>query len=472
MGKLASLFLGLLFLAPQRAGAAASISALAVPGTVAAGQDITVAFNTGAGCTYVGIALSPYPGFTCPNSNGYPYPWVLHDTVHYATGYDAAPDYRGLFGGGLNTGCSAQSLTFSVKIPPDAPSPVYVYVFAASTPMTIWGNNACSYDALLTSGAVAVTGTDTTLRANMMMQRTSGGEPSNVAQFAPSITNWGLWPLDASRFCARLWVNEPVSPAIVALSGSHYIMALNTGVNWGPAVATPFTSTVTYLGSSTACDATHQASHRLQVCYSVAARYIPGNGGSLKPGNDGDTAGQWWNGGSSFTRTDDYSQNSVAGTGFANRVNDIHFALYDAGSLVCERISWSTADPLSGQEPCGISPCTPPTPTFTATPTASPTRTRTPTPSITPTPRMALTKTVDRSTATIGDTLTYCLYWSNDSGTPQHMVLYDQLVPILSFVGGTPAPSQAGQLLTWDLGMVPAGSSGQVCFGARVDGYP
>lgn len=474
----------LILTAPLGLRAAATISSLSLPSSVVAGQDFTVSFNTGAGCTYVGIALSPTNTFTCPNTGGYPYPWVLHDTVHYASGYSSAPDYRGMFGGGLNTGCSAQSLTFSVRVPPDAPATVYLFVFAASTSMTIWGQNSCSYDMMLTSPAITVTGRDTTLRVNLLMQNATGGEPGNVYESVPSIANWGLWPVDSTRFCVRKWVYDAATPAITALSGSHYILATNTGTNWGPAAASPWTSSVSYLGTGSTCDATHKANWMLQACYTGATRYIPGNGGFLKPGNDGDYAGLWWNGGGTFTKTDDYSQASALGAGFANRIDEYHYGLYDSGSLVCEYVSWSTQDPLTGQEPCGISNCVAPTPTQTPTasytPTLSPTPTLTwtntpspaPTQSPTPTPRLELTKTVDRTTVMLGDTLTYCLYWNNDSASSQHLVLWDTLNPVLSYVGSSPAASQSGQLLIWDFGMIAPGASASVCFGAKVVGLP
>ncbi len=458
--------LGMLMLFAQPLSAAATLSNLTVPAGASAGQDITVTFDVGPGCTYVGIALSPFSSFTCPNSNGYPYPWVLHDTVHYAGGFDAAPDFRGMFGGGLNSGCGARTLSYVIRIPPDAPATVYAHVFVDDATMVVWGNNPCSYDAMLTSGAVAVSGRDTTLRVDLLTQRASGGEPANIYSIAPSIRNWGLWPVDSTRFCVRMSVYEPATPAITALGGGHFNIATNSGANWGPAAATPWTGSTSYSASAQDCGSNRLANWTLQTCYTGTARYIPGNGGYLKPGNDGDTANHFWASGSAFTKADDYTRAADNGIGFAGRTQDFHYRLYDAGSLVCEYDSATTQDPLTGQDPCGISACVTPTPTPTATP--SPTLT----PSPTPTPRMALTKTVNRSQATIGDTITYCLNWSNDSSAAQPMVIWDTLHPVLSYLGGSPAPAVSGSYLRWDLGSVAAGSSGQICFWARIDGYP
>jgi hypothetical protein len=121
---------------------AASLSNLVVPGSATAGQDITVSFDIGPGCSYAAIALSPFSSFVCPSTNGYPYPWVLHDSVHYATGLDSAPDFRGLFGGGLYAGCGPATLSNAIRIPPDAPTPIYAHVFAGDAtiaqPMVLW----------------------------------------------------------------------------------------------------------------------------------------------------------------------------------------------------------------------------------------------------------------------------------------------------------------------------------------------
>jgi len=131
-----------------------------------------------------------------------------------------------------------------------------------------------------------------------------------------------------------------------------------------------------------------------------------------------------------------------------------------AAKLKTDAFFTAVAD-LLGARSCSLS-----------SPTVTPTATFTPAPTATPTPRMPLVKTVDRSVATLGDTLTYCVAWSNDSAVAQPMVITDALATALVFVGGAPAPLQSGQLLTWNLGMVAPGSSGQVCFGARVAGYP
>jgi uncharacterized repeat protein (TIGR01451 family) len=447
---------------PGALSGAASLSNLLVPGSATAGQDVTVSFDIGPGCSYVAIALSPFSSFVCPSTNGYPYPWVLHDSVHYATALDSAPDFRGLFGGGLYAGCGPATLSYVVRIPPDAPTPIYAHVFADDATMAIWGNNPCSYDARLDSPAIAVSGSDSSLRVDLLSQRATGGEPGNVYQLIPSIRNWGTWPVASTRFCVRMSVFEPASPVISALGGGHYNIATNSGVNWGPAAATPWTGSVSYSGTAQDCGSGRQANWTLQSCFSGAARYIPGNGGYLKPGNDGDSANAFWAGGSSFSKGDDYSQASMLGIGFAGRAQDPHYRLYDGGALVCEHDSATTQDPQSGQDPCGISACVTPTPTPTLTPSPSPT----------PTPRMALTKTVDRARAVVGDTITYCLHWSNDSSSAQPIVLWDTLHPVLSYVGADPAPAVSGSYLRWDLGAVAAGASGQICFWARITGYP
>lgn len=163
------------------------------------------------------------------------------------------------------------------------------------------------------------------------------------------------------------------------------------------------------------------------------------------------------------------------------------------------------------------------TPTRTRTPTStpvfSPTRTRTPTPVVTPTftrtisptftrtrtpthtpnwtatrsptpapasPTRTLTpitipmnKTINVASATIGDTITYCISWQNNTGGSASVSIWDT-VPIsmaylscwrqsgAAMTGCTYTP----RLATFNFGTVANGANGVVCFNAVITGYP
>ena len=132
----------------------------------------------------------------------------------------------------------------------------------------------------------------------------------------------------------------------------------------------------------------------------------------------------------------------------------------------------STATPLNSSTPTV-------TPTFTATPlnsspTVTPTSTATPLNSPTPTvtPQMALTKTSNVASATLGDTLTYCISYKNDSSGTVTMSVWDTVNSLLSYLGCNTGCSKSGSLVLWSIPGVASGASGTVCFWGTVNGYP
>lgn len=110
------------------------------------------------------------------------------------------------------------------------------------------------------------------------------------------------------------------------------------------------------------------------------------------------------------------------------------------------------------------------TPSPSATPTPSPCATPTPSPSSTP--GMELVKSASVGVATLGDTITFCLQWKNDSQSSVPMLLWDSLQPYLSYLGCDHGCTEAGQLVDWNLGLVLPGATGTACFWAKVSGYP
>jgi uncharacterized repeat protein (TIGR01451 family) len=102
----------------------------------------------------------------------------------------------------------------------------------------------------------------------------------------------------------------------------------------------------------------------------------------------------------------------------------------------------------------------------------SPTPSPSVTPSPTPTPLMAVVKSASASSVTLGDTLTYCVSWQNDSSASAHIVFWDTLSPVISYQGCSNGCSHVGQVVTWDLGSQAPGSAGSACAWGVVSGYP
>ncbi len=108
------------------------------------------------------------------------------------------------------------------------------------------------------------------------------------------------------------------------------------------------------------------------------------------------------------------------------------------------------------------------TPTFTRTPMPTSTITFTPTPM----PAMSLTKTVNKASLTLGDTVTFTLSYQNTgSVAAPNVPLWDTIPGCVSYIGSNPAATQNGSLLSWNLGNINSGSNGSVTWWGVVTCY-
>ncbi len=157
---------------------------------------------------------------------------------------------------------------------------------------------------------------------------------------------------------------------------------------------------------------------------------------------------------------DDYSKTNWTDTAWHD---DPYFTLSQSGTLVCEYTSSVSTDPNSGVDPCtGLNNC--------AVPTATPSPTRTPSP--TPTPQMSLVKSSPSSVVTLGDTLTFCIHWINDSNGTMTRVIRDVVPPSMTYLGSDTGGIFGGGRVTWSIPGAISGSNGNVCFWGRVTGVP
>jgi uncharacterized repeat protein (TIGR01451 family) len=206
--------------------------------------------------------------------------------------------------------------------------------------------------------------------------------------------------------------------------------------------------------------------------------YIPPAGGNIRAQDPP----IWFRfcGSPTWDTSDDYSNLTLApscGSGWSSLPR---VALYNEGALVCEWESAADTDPASGVPHCGsVSGCNncPPgsIPNLARNATGPSNVVCLPILSPTPTPGLQLTKTADRATATIGETVTFSIAWVNDSSSTLAMVIWDTVPSHTTYVGcATPVGSCgiSGSVVSWDLGNRPAGSSGTVTFWAVVSSYP
>jgi uncharacterized repeat protein (TIGR01451 family) len=122
-----------------------------------------------------------------------------------------------------------------------------------------------------------------------------------------------------------------------------------------------------------------------------------------------------------------------------------------------------------------VSPTATRTPSFTASPTNGPT-----TPTITQTPiSIPMTKSENVTSASIGDTITYCMTWTNNTGGATAVAIWDTVPITMAYLscwaasGSLSTCSYSPRVVLFTVGAAIAnGASGQVCFNAVVTGYP
>lgn len=178
-----------------------------------------------------------------------------------------------------------------------------------------------------------------------------------------------------------------------------------------------------------------------------------------------------------WNTSDDYSNLTAApacGTGWSSLPR---VALYNQGSLVCEWDSSSSNDASTGVPYCGstggCNDCPAGSVSNLARNQSGPSNVVCLSiVSPTPTPGMQLTKTADKSTASIGDTITYSIAWVNNANSNQAMVIWDTVPANVTYLGCDNGCSLSGGVLTWSLGSKAPGASGVVKFWAVVNSYP
>jgi hypothetical protein len=329
------------------------------------------------------------------------------------------------------------------------------------------------------------------------------------------IDNHDSSAVNANTLTVRFYFNTSATLSVAA--GFYLYIYDSSGTYQGFAA---ITGTQTVMGST--CTLGGRSANRY-IDFSFASFSIPAGGYASPNGGYVDIA---QSGSGAFDAAcDDYSGTNSTGFNEINRMT-----LYQSGSLVCEYTSSSTQDPNTGVEPCtGVGGCgaantptatpsvtpsatqtqTPavtPTgtpsnspfysPTFTAsltgTPTQTPvlsptvtpsitwTRTATPTqttvttpqtPSFTPTPLMTLNKSVNKTQAMLGETLTFYLDWTNDSSNATTYKIWDSVSPYLTYVGCNSGCTSSGSVVNWSFAAA-SGSSGQVAFWAYISSTP
>ena len=90
----------------------------------------------------------------------------------------------------------------------------------------------------------------------------------------------------------------------------------------------------------------------------------------------------------------------------------------------------------------------------------------------TPTPSMPLVKTSNVTSVAFGNTVTYCLSWTNNSNSIQSFNVWDTVSPFITYLGCLSGCAEAGGVVSWTVSNAAAGANGSFCFWGTVSGYP
>lgn len=152
------------------------------------------------------------------------------------------------------------------------------------------------------------------------------------------------------------------------------------------------------------------------------------------------------------------------------------FTVSPSASATRTASATATASPTATNTP-------PSTATYTVTPSSTPTASNSPiyspTPTFSPTVTSTFTpipvpmvKSANVSTATLGDTITFCIAWQNNSGGAANIDIWDTLSLATTYLGSNGGGGYTPRIVYWHLGTQGAGAGGTVCYWTLVTGYP
>ena len=351
-----------------------------------------------------------------------------------------------------------------------------------------------------------------TPKLNLEVQ--DGTSNSGQSGFTFRVTNYSGSPININDLTISYWVSDDTAPSAFFYA-NDYGGGTTPYVWGGPAM----TGTATAWNPPQNLPSNRQANVKLSM--------QPTSGQMLPDLSAWDGIQQRWymNYPQVFDNPlDDYSHP----TGSGSYVNDHHFALYYQGKLVTEYLNAATPDPNTGLEPAymwledfvpgninylgnsanGLTTAanTSNLPQLTWTEDAvAPASTKSytwwgviapGTPGGTVIPNEAddsvaagpgisnrvetlvgsatvtLVKSINKSVFSFGETVTYCLAWSNTGTAAVNIQIYDTVPYVLTYVGSDNGGSLAGGVVTWNLGSQAANTSGSVCFWGKITSYP
>ena len=162
----------------------------------------------------------------------------------------------------------------------------------------------------------------------------------------------------------------------------------------------------------------------------------------------------------------------------SNTTNAVGLIIFSPTKTISQTVTISPT--LTWTLSSTTSPTLTPTLTWTLTPTLTWTLTWTLTPTLTYTPTppliIVLTKTIDKTLVSLGDTVNYCLVYQNNSSVPESFTIWDTIPGVTDFVSCTNGCTQqtfgSNRLVIWNLTNIGVGVQDEVCFAVQVNRMP
>lgn len=162
----------------------------------------------------------------------------------------------------------------------------------------------------------------------------------------------------------------------------------------------------------------------------------------------------------------------------SNTTNAVGLIIFSPTKTISQTVTISPT--LTQTLTSTLSPTLTPTLTWTLSPTLTSTLTWTLTQTLTSTPTppliISLTKNEDKTIASLGDTVNYCLIYQNNSSVPESFTIWDTIPAVTDFVSCTNGCTQQtfglNRLVVWTLTNIGVGVQNEVCFAVQVNRMP
>lgn len=444
--------------------AAAEVQNVTVsPATAAPGDTITVTFQMRSTTNQTArFAIAYSEDTTLDNCDE---DWLVGDEIYNRSGLTSVSYWvngvtttaTGIAyaGDGPRTGVTGnststfQTVSIITAVPPEKSGNFRIFVLVRD-------NDALRYDCSSSTQPpndtdytdITVSGATTAYKLDL--QVCSGGVTSDRLKLYYRVYNWSESAIRGNRVAVRYYMNGATQSTGWSTANGNWQFRQADGTSDGSnyTMSSEFVNTA----SSDCTDTgsyTRLSNFYLRMHWNNANNIaITPNGGYLHTQQVMDVINT-----GGFSTTDDYSRIEDSVTCYSqNKYLTVfynHSSPTDESSDVhlCEYTSPSTVDSLSGEQPCDISSCT----------------------------RIEMLKTANPMDATIGDTITYCIDFSNYSGAARTFNIWDTVPAIMTLQGCNGCSvNYYGDttVVWWPINNLANGAAGQVCFWVTVARLP